>query len=139
MQEWDQFMLTKRISSNIYFPPAWLSFVKLKVDWLLSSPTRMIEFGKHISYLLARSSLDHNTVQEALEHIATRRATLGKTNGDRTTSTEKEPPLGPHIRKSAGGCQVCGLTVLGPRLLLCANQVSSTRTMHLCESKSDTS
>ncbi|KAF6839131.1 zinc finger domain-containing phd-finger [Colletotrichum musicola] len=130
MQEWDQFMLTKRISSNIYFPPAWLSFVKLKVDWLLSSPTRMIEFGKHISYLLARSSLDHDTVQEALDHIATRRATFGKTNGDHTTSTEKEPPLGPHIRRSAGGCQVCGLTVLGPRLLLCANSDCAKRLYH---------
>ncbi|KAJ0368621.1 hypothetical protein COL154_002457 [Colletotrichum chrysophilum] len=108
MQEWDKFMLTKRISSNIYFPRAWLSFVKLKADWLLSSQNRMVEFGKHFTYLLARSSLDHATVEEALEHISVCRDKLGVQNGNSTTPKPKESPKGPHIRKSAAGCQECG-------------------------------
>lgn len=120
-------MLTKRISSNIYFPRAWLSFVKLKADWLLSSQNRMVEFGKHFTYLLARSSLDHATVEEALEHISVCRDKLGVQNGNSTTPKPKESPKGPHIRKSAAGCQVCGLAVLGPRLLLCSNEVSPLR------------
>ncbi|CAI0646811.1 unnamed protein product [Colletotrichum noveboracense] len=130
MQEWDKFMLTKRISSNIYFPRAWLSFVKLKADWLLSSQNRMVEFGKHFTYLLARSSLDHATVEEALEHISVCRDKLGVQNGNSTTPKPKESPKGPHIRKSAAGCQVCGLAVLGPRLLLCSNEECGKRLYH---------
>ncbi|KAL0940667.1 uncharacterized protein CTRU02_203430 [Colletotrichum truncatum] len=130
MQEWDKFMLTKRISSSIYFPRAWLNFVRLKADWLLSSQSRMIEFGKHFTYLLARSSLDHSTVEEALEYIAACRAKLGVRNGDHAPPAPKESPQGPHLRKSAAGCQVCGLAVLGPRLLLCANSQCVKRLYH---------
>ncbi|KXH42352.1 hypothetical protein CNYM01_03941 [Colletotrichum nymphaeae SA-01] len=130
MQEWDKFMLTKRLSSSIYFPAAWLSFVRLKSEWLLSSPSRMTEFGKHFTYLLARSSLDHGTVVEALDHIAMRKAKLGIKTGEYPTLVPKGSPQGPHIRKSAGGCLVCGLTVLGPRLLLCTNLKCSKRLYH---------
>ncbi|TDZ25084.1 hypothetical protein Cob_v001893 [Colletotrichum orbiculare MAFF 240422] len=132
MQEWDQFMLTKRISSDIYFPRAWLDFVKLNVDWLLSSKSRMVEFGKHFTYLLARSSLDHDTVQEALEYIAACRTKLAIRNGNNSNPPPamKESPRGPHVRKSASGCQVCGMTVLGPRLLLCANTKCTKRLYH---------
>ncbi|KAK6226338.1 hypothetical protein QIS74_02385 [Colletotrichum tabaci] len=130
MQEWDKFMLAKRITSNIYFSPAWLSFVKIKSDWLLSSPSRMLEFGKHLTYLLVRGSLDHETVEEALKHIAACRKRLGMENGKHPAAAPKEPPQGPHVRKSAGGCQVCGLVVLGPRLLLCANSDCAKRLYH---------
>ncbi|OLN95338.1 hypothetical protein CCHL11_04691 [Colletotrichum chlorophyti] len=130
MQEWDKYMLTQRISSNIYFPRAWLNFVKLKGDWLLSSPSRMVEFGKHLTYLLARSSLDHDTVEEALEHIAACRKELNKRNDDHPLPEPKQSPQGPHVRKSAGGCQLCGLSVLGPRMLLCANEQCTRRLYH---------
>ncbi|KAK2033408.1 hypothetical protein LX32DRAFT_87808 [Colletotrichum zoysiae] len=130
MQEWDKFMLTKRITSNIYFPPAWLSFVKIKSDWLLSSTSRMLEFGKHLTYLLARGSLDHDTVEQALKHISACRAELGMENGRYAAPAPNGSPQGPHIRKSAAGCQVCGLAVLGPRLLLCSNTSCTKRLYH---------
>ncbi|KAF9878545.1 hypothetical protein CkaCkLH20_04037 [Colletotrichum karsti] len=130
MQQWDRFMLTKRISSNIYFPRAWLNFVKLNANWLLSKLSRNVEFGKHLTYLLARNSLDHATVQEGLDHLNSCREKLKLQNGNNSLPAPEDSPRGPHVRKSASGCQVCGLTVLGPRLLLCSRVECTKRLYH---------
>lgn len=121
--EWDAFIIHKRISSDAFLPRAWLSFVKEKASWLVASPLRMIEFGKHLSYLMARDALDDQTVQRGFGYIRTARMN----RQDRGEDVEVAPKLSPKAslpRKSAGGCTVCGLPVLGQRLLICARMVS---------------
>lgn len=121
IKEWDAFVLRKRISSDAYIPRAMLAFVTEKAQWLVESPSRTIEFGKHLSVLIARNVLDNQTVSDALARIAEARSKLEDRNSNLkpTASSPKESPY-----KSCNGCTVCGLPVRGPSLLICSNKVS---------------
>jgi hypothetical protein len=125
IQEWDAFVINERITSDIFLPRAWVGFVKEKAAWLVSSPERMIEFGKHLSYLVTRNALDTKSVSEALLHISNARD-LRITGRDQLIPSPKQSPKAGQCRKSSNGCQICGLSVLGPRLLMCSNKVDNT-------------
>jgi hypothetical protein len=122
---WDQFMIDKRISSDVFLPRAWLEFVKDMSPWLADAQWRMNEFAKHLSYLLSRDALDDKTAQEGFKLIGEAR----KRRADDGADGEPAPRLPPKgllpTRKSASGCTICGLPVLGHRLLICTNTVSS--------------
>ncbi|KAM0277996.1 hypothetical protein ACHAQH_005450 [Verticillium albo-atrum] len=127
MTTWDEFMLTQRISSDVYLPSSWLSFLRHKAEWLVSSEARMIEFGKHISYLIARDALDDQTIKRGFQIISAAKLSLQATGAK---TQQHALPGEAQPRKSAANCQTCGRQVLGPRLLLCANPDCRTRAYH---------
>lgn len=129
MTTWDEFMITQRIASDAFLPSSWLEFVKLKADWLVSSPSRMTEFGKHITYLITRGALNDGTIKKAFQIIASAKARLAQRgHHDPIGASAKQSPKGPQARKSAANCQVCDQQALGPRLLFCSNPVCSQTT-----------
>lgn len=134
--QWDAYILRKNLTSVAYFPREWLGFVKEKAEWLVSEERRMLEFGKHSSVLLARDVLDDKTVKKAFFYIEDARAEMKRLGegqlrapGDPETAEvmPKQSPKSSQIRKSASGCIVCRLPVLGPTMLVCSNTVRSTR------------
>ncbi|KAG7126614.1 hypothetical protein HYQ44_000334 [Verticillium longisporum] len=118
MTTWDEFMLTQRISSDVYLPSSWLAFLRHKAEWLVCSESRMIEFGKHISYLIARDALNDQTIKQGFQIISAAKLALQNSGArmQQHASPVESPP-----RKSAANCQTCARQILGPRLLLCAN------------------
>ncbi|KIE01126.1 Zinc finger domain-containing protein, PHD-finger, partial [Metarhizium majus ARSEF 297] len=134
--EWDGYILRQNITSAAYFPRAWLNFVEEKAGWLARAQHRMLEFGKHSSVLLARDVLDDEDMQQAFRYINEARAKSAKGQSphgemlaadDRAKgmASTKQSPKVSQIRKSANGCTICQLPVIGPRLLLCSNTVRS--------------
>lgn len=117
---WDEFMLSQRINSEVYLPQSWLAFVTAKADWLVVADSRMVEFGKHLTYLLTRHVLDDATIQQAFKVITAARDELEKSGGTRISGSFTQPPK----PKSAAACQVCGRQVLGPRIIFCTKPVS---------------
>ena len=134
--EWDSFILQQNLSTTAYFPRAWLSFIREKASWLVAEESRMLELGKHTSVLLARDVLNDEVVDDAFKCINEARekprlkieehqALENGVNGVNDES-RKSSPRASQIRKSPGGCTVCHLPVLGPRLLVCSNKVRRT-------------
>lgn len=125
--EWDEFILKQNITSGAYFPRAWLGFVQLKAAWLVAAEHRMLEFGKHVTVLLARDALDNGTIESAFNYIDKARAAAGRANDDVANpspdASSKHSPRASQIRKSASGCAICELPVVGPRQLICSNKV----------------
>ncbi len=121
---WDAFILHKSITSEAYLPRAWLDFVKEKASWLVASKARMLEFAKHYAYLLGRDVLDDTTAQRGFRILhEAREAGIQQSNGEKGGEEPKVEPKGTQPRKSAGGCPICGLPVLGASLLLCGDEV----------------
>jgi hypothetical protein len=115
MMEWDSFVFKRRLSSDQYLPRELLAFVRDKGSWLAAKKARMLEFGKHLSVLIARGALDDSVINDILNRVSEARA-------------QKQPeqlpqPAKEECFKSSGGCAACGLSVLGPTLLVCSNTV----------------
>lgn len=131
--EWDGYILRQSLTSAAYFPRAWLSFVREKASWLVAAEPRMLEFGKHVSFLRVRDMLDDKTIMEAFASINDARMRLKQDPSDEggnvqtEESDPKQSPKATQIRKGANGCTICQLPVLGPRILICTNKV----TLHL--------
>ncbi|RDA86323.1 hypothetical protein CP532_4326 [Ophiocordyceps camponoti-leonardi (nom. inval.)] len=136
--EWDGYILSKNITSLAYFPREWLGFVREKAAWLVAEQRRMLEFGKHSSVLLARNLLNDTMIEDAFALLDNARAALKQAGQGRGDASDKQQPassprLSPRslqIRKSASGCVVCQLPVLGPNLLICSNTSCSRRLYH---------
>ncbi|KAF4120953.1 PHD protein [Geosmithia morbida] len=135
IKEFDDVMREQDISAQLYFPRAWLRFVKEKASWLIEANYRMQELGMHESYLVATGLINIDHIQEAAGYIGqarARRDIMGTTskvdggqenkNGTSRRSPEPADKMIP-VGKSASGCSVCGLPVLnGPRTLICSNK-----------------
>jgi hypothetical protein len=139
IQQWDGFILRQNVTSPAYFPQAWLLFVQEHAAWLTAVNSRMLEFGKHTSYLFVRNVLDDVVFEEAFAYINEARAKRPLKSEDETieapaakpqVSPTKQSPKAPQIYKTSSGCGVCKLPVLGPRLLLCANKACPHRIYH---------
>lgn len=120
IKEWDAYLIKKQINSDAYLPRAFLAFVKEKATWLVASQARVEEFGKHLSVLVARGSLDEQTINDAIARIAE----------VRTQKVPKAPPKESSKTtqyRSSKGCTICGRPVRGPTLLLCDNKVRLAR------------
>ncbi|KAM4066937.1 VEFS-Box of polycomb protein [Hirsutella rhossiliensis] len=137
--QWDAYILRKNLTSVAYFPREWLGFVKEKAEWLVYEERRMLEFGKHTSVLLARDVLNDKTMKKAFFYIEDARAEMnrireGQSAAPRNPETAdvatKQSPKSSQIRKSASGCIVCQLPVLGPTLLICSNTSCPKRLYH---------
>ncbi|EFW98447.1 hypothetical protein CMQ_4299 [Grosmannia clavigera kw1407] len=122
IQEWDKFVISRRVSSDAYIPRTMLEFIEEKGLWLVADHARTIEFGKHMAVMVARSLLSNEDIQAITSclNIARKRA---KETPSLTAAAEASavPKTGPHRSKS--GCSVCGLPVLGPFMLICSNKV----------------
>jgi hypothetical protein len=134
IKEFDGVMREHDITARVYFPRAWLDFVRKKADWLVEAKHRMVEFSVHESYLLASDLIRDEHIQDAIGMIEQARSQRRKLHssspgeeGPGTAATGKvaeAPPKTPAIRKSASGCAACGLPVLpGPHGLVCSNKV----------------
>ncbi|KAF4587604.1 Zinc finger domain-containing protein, PHD-finger [Ophiocordyceps camponoti-floridani] len=135
--EWDGYILGKNLTSLAYFPREWLGFVREKATWLVSEKRRMLEFGKHSSALLARNLLNDTMMEDAFAMIDKARAALKQQARQDEVDEQQQPAAGvpsprqsPKVRKSASGCVVCQLPVLGPTMLICSNTSCSKRLYH---------
>ncbi|KAL7948181.1 hypothetical protein V8C42DRAFT_313708 [Trichoderma barbatum] len=134
--EWDGYILRQSLTSAAYFPRAWLSFVREKASWLAAADQRLLEFGKHASFLRVRDMLDDKIILEAFSYINDARARLQQSVGDESGNVKiegsdpKQSPRATQIRKGADGCTICQLPVLGPRMLICSNKACPHRLYH---------
>lgn len=118
--QWDAFIQKRRISSDAFISRAVLEFVNEKMQWLLSSHSRIQEFGKHLTVLIARG-LDDDTVRQVQSRIQEARS-------QKPPETEQVPAQQyskDAQHRSSKGCAVCGRNVRGPQLLICSNEVST--------------
>lgn len=117
IKEWDAFIQKKHIVSEAFIGRAVVEFVNEKAGWLLESSSRVLEFGKHMTLLIARGVGEH-TVKSVQAKLG--EARLQKLSGQPPAiKTSKELP-----KRDPKGCAVCGRIVRGPSFLLCANEVS---------------
>ncbi|KFH42241.1 hypothetical protein ACRE_070480 [Hapsidospora chrysogenum ATCC 11550] len=141
IKEFDGVMREHDITARVYFPRAWLDFVRKKAGWLVEAKHRMVEFSVHESYLLASDLIRDEHIQEAIGLIEQARS--GRRKLQNSSPSEEEPgtaatgkipeapPKTPAVRKSASGCAACGLPVLsGPHGLVCSNKDCSKRLFH---------
>lgn len=131
--EWDRYILNKNLTTSKYFPRAWKGFVSEKADWLVEEPSRMIEFAKHASVMMSRDVLTDADFKDAFTYIngardrlaAKRRELQDVEMSGVEASVVPAPPKYGETPKSASGCKLCGLPVMGPQQLLCSNKVSN--------------
>lgn len=116
IREWDAFIHTKRIVSEAFIGRAIVEFVMDKVDWLLDSNSRTLQFGKHLTTLVARG-VEEDTVK--LVQAKLRDARIQRL----TAQTSSTQPPKESLKRKPKGCAVCGNTARGPGLLICANEV----------------
>ncbi|KAJ0125501.1 hypothetical protein J7T55_006850 [Diaporthe amygdali] len=117
IKQWDAFIHKRHISSDAFISRAVLEFVNEKMQWLLSSQSRIQEFGKHLTVLIARG-LDDDTIRQVQSRIQEARS-------QKPPEVEQVPPQ--QFSKeaqhhSSKGCAVCGRNVRGPQLLICSNE-----------------
>lgn len=117
IKQWDAFIHKRHISSDAFISRAVLEFVNEKMQWLLSSQSRIQEFGKHLTVLIARG-LDDETVRQVQSRIQEARSQ--KPPETEQVSSQQPPKDGQH--RSSRGCAVCGRNVRGPQLLICSNE-----------------
>lgn len=122
IQEWDKFVISRRVSSDAYIPRTMLDFIEEKGLWLVVDHARTIEFGKHMAVMIARSLLSNGDIEEITKclNFARKRA-QEKPSLTAAAEASAVPKTRPHRSKS--GCTVCGLPVLGPSMLICSNKV----------------
>ncbi|KAJ4410934.1 hypothetical protein N0V82_009124 [Gnomoniopsis sp. IMI 355080] len=116
IKEWDAFIQKKHIVSEAFIGRAVVEFVTEKARWLLESPSRTMEFGKHLTVLIARG-VGEETIKLVQAKLS--EARIQKLSAQApAVELPKEPP-----KRDPKGCAVCGKIVRGPSLLLCANEV----------------
>lgn len=117
IKEWDSFIQKKRIVSEAFIGRAVEEFVMEKVDWLLESSSRTLQFGKHLTVLVARGVEDDTVklVQAKLREARNQRRSMVQ-----TPATQPRTVL---PKRNSNGCAVCGKIARGPSLLICANEV----------------
>lgn len=120
IKQWDAFIHKRHISSDAFISRAVLEFVNEKMQWLLGSQSRIQEFGKHLTVLIARG-LDDETVRQVQSRIQEAR---GQKPPETDQAPSQQPPKEAQFRSSKG-CAVCGRNVRGPQLLICSNEVSN--------------
>ncbi|KAK8107928.1 uncharacterized protein PG998_009941 [Apiospora kogelbergensis] len=117
--EWDAFASREKATMAPHLQDVYLDFVREKVHWMASTQNRMNEAMKHLAYLKARDALSEETVFKALE-IARDARSMAR----QETTEPKSPRTSPKI-KSRSGCNVCGLSISGPNILICSNLVGT--------------
>ncbi|KAK4165051.1 hypothetical protein QBC43DRAFT_209483 [Cladorrhinum sp. PSN259] len=126
LQEWDNFILRKHLSSQQYLPRAFNEFVSLKAAWIVESKARGEEFAKHVSLLLTRSVVGDQEISEATKVLneARRAAQAGgpKQSGSAEKTTRK--------RRGGGCCGKCGEVVGVCGMVVCANKQCKGRLYH---------
>lgn len=122
IKQWDAFIHKRHISSDAFISRAVLEFVNEKMPWLLGSQSRIQEFGKHLTVLIARG-LDEDTVRQVQSRIQEARS---QRPAEAVRAPSQKPPRESQHRSSKG-CAICGRNVRGPQLLICANEVSYPR------------
>ena len=128
LQEWDNFILKKHLSSDEYLPRAFTEFVKLKAGWIVEKQARAEEFAKHVSLLLARRVLGDQEVGEATRCLNSARA-RGKARDTGGYSAGRENGEEKRKKRGAGCCVKCGEVVGVVGMVVCGNKVSF---MFLC-------
>ena len=128
IKQWDAFIHKRHISSDAFISRAVLEFVNEKMQWLLSSQSRIQEFGKHLTVLIARG-LDDDTVRQVQSRIQEARSQKPSETGQ----VPSQPPSKEAQHRSSKGCAVCGRNVRGPQLLICSNEVSYRCSRKKCQ------
>ncbi|KAK3371414.1 hypothetical protein B0T24DRAFT_319028 [Lasiosphaeria ovina] len=120
MQEWDSFVLNKHISSEQYLPRVFVGFVKEKAGWIVPKRSRLEEFSKHVSMLLARRAINEASIFEATKII----------NEARTKNSGEAPKVLPR-HNVTGGCNACGKPVPVSAMLSCSIKACKKRLYHV--------
>lgn len=122
IQEWDAFIIGRLISSDAHIAQAHAAFAVTKSSWLMAKPSRLQEFGRHTSTLLARNVIDEKHFEQVMAHLSDGRDQHSSKEPlalEAATSSPKK-----QAQRPKNGCNVCGRPALGPSLLVCSGQVS---------------
>ncbi|KAK3315185.1 hypothetical protein B0H66DRAFT_336038 [Apodospora peruviana] len=128
MKEWDSLILKKHLSSEAYIPRELLGFVERKAAWIIAKPSRVEEFSKHLSLLLARQVIDETTLLEASQTIQDAR-----NRSEESQPAEQAAPaaaIEPRRKDPRFCCAECGEQVAVSKLLVCGNKQCNNRVYH---------
>lgn len=127
IQEWDRFIILKRIASDAYIPRALAQFVEEKGLWLVSEPDRTIEFGKLMAVTVAYDILTDSDI-DRITHAMNKAWTLKKSiaPGDDQAVAAAQITSMPKVyapRRGTGGCPLCDFHCAVANSVICSNTV----------------
>ncbi|CAK7267498.1 hypothetical protein SEPCBS57363_002620 [Sporothrix epigloea] len=134
IQEWDRFIILKRIASDAYIPRAMVQFIEEKGLWLVSDLSRTMEFGKLLAVLVAQDILTDANVEEitlAMDAAWARKRSMGPGDSQATEAANStSAPNAYATRRGTGGCPVCGLRCAVADSVICCNRQCPQRQYH---------
>jgi hypothetical protein len=126
IQEWDRFIILKRIASDAYIPRAMVQFIKEKGLWLVSDLDRAMEFGKLMAVMIARDILTDNDVDNITHAMDEAWSLKQSFAGDDQAVAAAQSASVPKVyapRPGTGGCPLCGFRCAVADSVICSNKV----------------
>ncbi|KIH94982.1 hypothetical protein SPBR_03596 [Sporothrix brasiliensis 5110] len=128
IQEWDRFIILKRIASDAYIPRAMVQFIQEKGLWLVSDLDRAMEFGKLMAVMMAHDILtdsDVDNITQAIDEAWSLKKSVAA--GDDQALTAAQSTSVPKVyapRRGTGGCPLCGFRCAVADSVICSNKCS---------------
>ena len=127
IQEWDRFIILKRIASDAYIPRAMVQFIKEKGLWLVSDLNRAMEFGKLMAVMVAHDILTDANVDEVTNAMdaawALKRSIDPNDSQAIEAANSTSAPKAYALRRGTGGCPICGYRFAVADSVICCNRV----------------
>lgn len=140
IQEWDRFVILKRIASDAYIPRAMVQFVEERGPWLVGELSRAMEFGKLMAVMVAHDILTDEDVDNITLTLDAAWATARQKKEafntyNNTVALPSSPPsiAAPKPYVLHGGpncCGVCKHHCSGVDAIVCQNKKCAHRLYH---------
>ncbi|CAK7264968.1 hypothetical protein SEPCBS119000_001263 [Sporothrix epigloea] len=134
IQEWDRFIILKRIASDAYIPRAMVQFIEEKGLWLVADLSRAMEFGKLLAVMVAHDILTDANVDEithAMDAAWARKRSLGLSGSRAIEAADStSAPKAYAMRWDTSGCPVCHTRCAVADSVICCNRECSRRQYH---------
>ncbi|CAK7229162.1 hypothetical protein SBRCBS47491_007154 [Sporothrix bragantina] len=134
IQEWDRFIILKRIASDAYIPRAMVQFIEDKGLWLVSDLNRAMEFGKLMAVMIAHDILTDENVDEVTKAMDAAWALKRSMDpGDSQAVEAANSTSAPKVyalRRGTGGCPICGFRCAVADSVICCNKECARRQYH---------
>ncbi|CAK7197738.1 hypothetical protein SEUCBS139899_000386 [Sporothrix eucalyptigena] len=126
IQEWDRFIILKRIASDAYIPRAMVQFIEEKGLWLVSDLNRAMEFGKLMAVMIAHDILtdaDVDSITQAMNAAwALKRSMAPDDSHAIEAANSTSAPKVYALRRGTGGCPICGFRCAVADSVICCNK-----------------
>ncbi|EPE07464.1 zinc finger domain-containing phd-finger [Ophiostoma piceae UAMH 11346] len=140
IQEWDRFVILKRIASDAYIPRAMVQFVEERGPWLVGELPRAMEFGKLMAVMVAHDILTDEDVDDITHAMdaAWAEARQSVRNYGYAVPSAASPSSPPSIaapkpyvlRGGPNCCGVCKHYCSGADAIICQNKACKHRLYH---------